>query len=90
MPLSYFWFQLQVPDEALSLVMSMGFREHEVKRALRMSNQDVGSAVDFLVEQKARKAEKREEDLRQQKEIKLVSLTNPLFSFMEYFSIPKF
>lgn len=61
--------KLQVPDEALSLVMSMGFREHEAKRALRMSNQDVGSAVDFLVEQKARRAEKREEYLRQQKEI---------------------
>lgn len=61
--------QLQVPDEALSLVMSMGFREHEVKRALRMSHQDVGSAVDFLVEQKALRAQKREEYLRQQKKI---------------------
>ncbi|PON68522.1 Translation elongation factor [Parasponia andersonii] len=63
------FIQLQVPDEALSLVMSMGFREHDAKRALRMSNQDVGSAIDFLVEEKARRAQKREEDLRRQKEI---------------------
>lgn len=58
-----------MPDEALSLAMSMGFREHDAKRALRMSNQDVGSAVDFLVEQKARRAQKREENLQKQKEI---------------------
>ncbi|KAG7984559.1 hypothetical protein I3843_04G166700 [Carya illinoinensis] len=54
------YFQLQVPDEALSLVMSMGFKECDAKRALRMSNQDVGSAVDFLVEEKAKRAQKRE------------------------------
>ncbi|KAJ0090157.1 hypothetical protein Patl1_13955 [Pistacia atlantica] len=36
------FFQLQVPDEALSLVISMGFSEHDAKRALRISNQDVG------------------------------------------------
>ncbi|KAJ6759067.1 NEDD8 ULTIMATE BUSTER-1 BS4 PROTEIN [Salix koriyanagi] len=38
------FFQLQVPDEALSLVMSMGFGEGDAKRALRMSNQDIQSA----------------------------------------------
>ncbi|KAG7984561.1 hypothetical protein I3843_04G166900 [Carya illinoinensis] len=63
------YFQLQVPDEALSLVMSLGFKECDAKRALRMSNQDVGSAVDFLVEEKAKRAQKREEDIRRRTEI---------------------
>lgn len=58
-----------MPDEALSLVMSMGFRERDAKRALRISNQDVSTAVDFLVEQKAKRAQKREEDIRQRDEI---------------------
>lgn len=49
--------------------MSMGFKERDVKRALRMSNQDVGSAVDFLVEEKAKRAQKREEDIRRRTEI---------------------
>ncbi len=58
-----------MPDEALSLVMSMGFKERDAKRALQMSNQDVGSAIDFLVEEKAKRAQKREEDLRRKKDI---------------------
>ncbi|KAL6223802.1 hypothetical protein ACLB2K_002660 [Fragaria x ananassa] len=61
--------QLQVPDESLSLVMSMGFRERDAKRALRMSNQDVSSAVDFLVEQKAKRAQKQEDDIWRRNEI---------------------
>lgn len=61
--------QLQVPDEALSLVVSMGFREHDARRALRMNNQDVGAAIDFLVEEKAKRMQKREEDRRRQREI---------------------
>ncbi|KAL3641167.1 hypothetical protein CASFOL_016135 [Castilleja foliolosa] len=63
------FLQLQVPDEALSLLMSMGYREREANRALRMNNMDVGSAIDFLVEEKAKKAKAREENLRRQKEI---------------------
>ncbi|PIN20322.1 hypothetical protein CDL12_07002 [Handroanthus impetiginosus] len=63
------YLQLQVPDEALSLLMSMGYKEHEAKRALRMNNLDVGRAVDFLVEERAKKAKKHEEDLQRQKEI---------------------
>ncbi|KAL7137812.1 hypothetical protein ABFS83_10G118500 [Erythranthe nasuta] len=63
------YFQLQVPDETLSLLMSMGYKERESKRALRMNNLDVGSAVDFLVEEKMKKAQKREENLRRQQEI---------------------
>ncbi|RDY03563.1 NEDD8 ultimate buster 1, partial [Mucuna pruriens] len=62
--------QLQVLDVPLSLVMSMGFAERDAKRALRMNNQDVGSAIDFLVEEKAKKLQKREEDIRRKNEIK--------------------
>ncbi|KAJ1440072.1 Ubiquitin-like domain superfamily [Sesbania bispinosa] len=40
--------QLQVPDEALSLVMSMGFNERDAKRALRMNNQMLGFLITFL------------------------------------------
>ena len=58
-----------MPDESLSLVMSMGFRERDAKRALRMSNQDVSSAVDFLVDQKAKRAQKREDDIQRRNEI---------------------
>lgn len=65
----WYWLQLQVPDEALSLVISMGFKECDAKRALRMNNQDVGGAVDFLVEQKAKREEKREEDIKRRDEI---------------------
>lgn len=50
--------------------MSMGFREREAQRALRISNQDVGSAIDFLVEQKEKRKQKREEDIRHHEEIK--------------------
>ncbi|KAL5547712.1 hypothetical protein UlMin_002943 [Ulmus minor] len=59
---------LQVPDEALSLVMSMGFKEKDAKRALRMS-QDVPSAIDFLVEQRKMRAQKREQDDQRRQEI---------------------
>ncbi|XP_075509853.1 uncharacterized protein LOC142546176 [Primulina tabacum] len=63
------FFQLQVPDETLSFLMSMGYKDREAKRALRMNNLDVGSAVDFLVEEKAKRAKKREENLRRKEEI---------------------
>ncbi|XP_022732035.1 NEDD8 ultimate buster 1-like isoform X2 [Durio zibethinus] len=56
--------QLQVPDEALSHVMSMGFKERDARRALRLNNQDIGSAVEFLFEEKAKRAQKREDDIR--------------------------
>ncbi|KZV54957.1 hypothetical protein F511_37847 [Dorcoceras hygrometricum] len=61
--------QLQVPDETLSFLMSMGYKEREAKRALRMNNLDVGSAVDFLVDEKAKRVKQREENHRRQKEI---------------------
>ncbi|CAJ1975612.1 unnamed protein product [Sphenostylis stenocarpa] len=62
--------QLQVSDEALSFVMSMGFGERDAKRALRMNNQDVGGAIDFLAEEKAKKLQMEEEDSQRRKEIK--------------------
>ncbi|KAF8393111.1 hypothetical protein HHK36_021352 [Tetracentron sinense] len=61
--------QLQVSDEALSLLMSMGYKERETKRALRMTNQDVERAVQFLVEEKEKKAQIQQEDSRRRKEI---------------------
>ncbi|KAG6718911.1 hypothetical protein I3842_04G176600 [Carya illinoinensis] len=39
------------------------------KRSDQIDNQDVGSAVDFLVEEKAKRAQKREEDIRRRTEI---------------------
>ncbi|XP_012474387.1 uncharacterized protein LOC105791054 isoform X1 [Gossypium raimondii] len=61
--------QLQVPDEALSHVMSMGFKERDARRALRLNNQDIGRAVDFLFEEKAKRKQKREDDIRHKIEI---------------------
>ncbi|OAY85886.1 NEDD8 ultimate buster 1, partial [Ananas comosus] len=63
------YMQLQVPDEALSLLMGMGYRERAAKRALRMTGQDVQSAVDFLVEERAKKARRREEDVQRHDDI---------------------
>lgn len=61
--------QLQVPDEALSHVMSMGFKERDARRALRLNNQDISRAVDFLFEEKTKRAQKREDDIRHRMEI---------------------
>lgn len=58
-----------MPDEALSLLMGMGYRERAAKRALRMTGQDVQSAVDFLVEERAKKARRREEDVQRHYDI---------------------
>uniref|UniRef100_A0A0V0IFG1 Putative NEDD8 ultimate buster 1-like n=1 Tax=Solanum chacoense TaxID=4108 RepID=A0A0V0IFG1_SOLCH len=63
------FLQLQIPDEALSLLLGMGYKEQDSKRALRMNNQVVENAVDFLVEEKEKKARKRVDDLKRQKEI---------------------
>ncbi|KAK5811573.1 NEDD8 ultimate buster 1 [Gossypium arboreum] len=61
--------QLQVPDEALSHVMSMGFKERDARRALRLNNQDIRRAVDFLFEEKTKRKQKREDDIRHRTEI---------------------
>ncbi|MCL7024672.1 hypothetical protein MKW94_026706, partial [Papaver nudicaule] len=62
--------QLQVPDEALSMLMSMGYREKEAKRALRMNNQNIERAAEFLVEEYEREARRREENIRREQEIR--------------------
>ncbi|KAL1335145.1 hypothetical protein HN51_064082 [Arachis hypogaea] len=61
--------RLQVSDETLSAVMQMGFREGNAKRALRMTNQDVGGAIDLLLEEKAKKRQKQMEDIERRNEI---------------------
>ena len=58
-----------MPDELLSLLMSMGYKQNDAKRALRMSGQNVESAVDLLVDLKEKKMRKREDDRRRQREI---------------------
>ncbi|CAL9102521.1 unnamed protein product [Musa textilis] len=63
------YVQLQVPDEALSMLMGMGYKEKAAKRALRMTGQDVQLAVDFLVEEQARKMRRKQEDIWRQTEI---------------------
>ncbi|KAJ4733140.1 NEDD8 ultimate buster 1 [Rhynchospora pubera] len=61
--------QLQVPDEALSLLMSMGYKERSAKRALRLTGQDVQSAVGLLVEEREKKTRRIEENLQRRDEI---------------------
>ncbi|GKA25647.1 NEDD8 ultimate buster 1 [Tanacetum coccineum] len=61
--------QLQVPDEALSMLMGMGYGQKAAKRALRMNRQDVERAVNFLIEEKAKKQQKREDDIKRRNEI---------------------
>ncbi|KAF3548441.1 hypothetical protein DY000_02005172 [Brassica cretica] len=61
--------QLQIPDETLSVVMGMGFHEKDAKRALRLNNKDIATSVDFLIEERAKIAQKHKDDLQRQKEI---------------------
>ncbi|GAB2300271.1 hypothetical protein Dimus_034306 [Dionaea muscipula] len=61
--------KLQVSDEALSLLVSMGFEDYEIKRALRMNRQDVAGAITFLERERDRKTKQYAEDLQQQEEI---------------------
>ncbi|CAA7013273.1 unnamed protein product [Microthlaspi erraticum] len=61
--------QLQVPDDLLSVVMGMGFEEKDAKRALRLNNQDIAASVDFLIEEKAKRAQRRKDNLQRQEEI---------------------
>ncbi|KAJ4957621.1 hypothetical protein NE237_024732 [Protea cynaroides] len=63
------YLQLQVSDEALSLLMSMGYKEREAKRALRMTSQDVQRAVDFIDQERTKAAQRLEEDIQRQREI---------------------
>ncbi|RRT55481.1 hypothetical protein B296_00032323 [Ensete ventricosum] len=49
--------------------MGMGYKENAAKRALRMTGQDVQSAVHFLVEEQARKILRKQENIQRQAEI---------------------
>ncbi|XP_020259328.1 NEDD8 ultimate buster 1 [Asparagus officinalis] len=60
--------QLQVSDEALSQLMGMGYKEKAAKRALKMTGQDMESAVGFLVEERAKKMRRYEEDKQRREE----------------------
>lgn len=61
----------------------MGFKEQDAKRALRICSQDVGSAIDFLVEEKAKRAKEREDNEQRRKEIMLLPLS-PLSFLVNY------
>lgn len=56
--------QLQVSDEAVASMVAMGFTVKDCRRALRVSGQDIGKAVEFVMEGKRRKDKQREEDNR--------------------------
>ncbi|KAK3143564.1 hypothetical protein QOZ80_4AG0301910 [Eleusine coracana subsp. coracana] len=63
------YLQLQVPDEAISMLTEMGYDKRSAKRALKMTGYDIQSSVDLLCEERDKKIRRREEDLRTQREI---------------------
>lgn len=70
--------QLQVSDEALAFLVSMGFSTKESQRALRVSGQDVNSAIEFVMDEKKKQLSRREEDRRlekQRRELKSYGMT---------------
>uniref|UniRef100_J3M1Y5 UBA domain-containing protein n=1 Tax=Oryza brachyantha TaxID=4533 RepID=J3M1Y5_ORYBR len=63
------YMQLQVPDEAISILMSMGYGAQAAKRALKMTGYDIQSSVDLLCEEREKKIRRVQEDREIQKEI---------------------
>uniref|UniRef100_A0ACD5UV98 Uncharacterized protein n=1 Tax=Avena sativa TaxID=4498 RepID=A0ACD5UV98_AVESA len=63
------FMQLQVPDEAITMLMEMGYEERASKRALKMTGYDIQSSVDLLCEEREKKIRRREQDRATQKEI---------------------
>ncbi|PIA28707.1 hypothetical protein AQUCO_06700018v1 [Aquilegia coerulea] len=65
------YHQLQVSDEALSLLLGMGLgcTEKEATRALRMNEQDMQRAAVFLIEEMEKRKQRMEEDKQRQQEI---------------------
>ena len=61
--------QLHVLGEELSMLIGMGYGQKAAKRALRMNRQDVEHAVNFLIEEKAKKQQKLEDEIRQRNKI---------------------
>eukprot|EP00250_Pteridium_aquilinum_P008039 c17618_g1_i1 orf=121-1794(+) len=59
--------QLQVSDESLAFLAGMGFSAKDAQRALRVSAQDVNSAIEFLMEERRKKLGRQEEDRRLEK-----------------------
>ncbi|XP_062184388.1 uncharacterized protein LOC133888241 [Phragmites australis] len=63
------YLQLQVPDEAISMLMDMGYEARSAKRALKMTGYDIQSSVDLLCEERDKKNRRKEEDRKAQREI---------------------
>uniref|UniRef100_A0A804M9F9 NEDD8 ultimate buster 1 n=1 Tax=Zea mays TaxID=4577 RepID=A0A804M9F9_MAIZE len=63
------YLQLQVPDEAISMLMDMGYEARSAKRALKMTGYDIQSSVELLCEEREKKLRRREEDRVRQREI---------------------
>ncbi|KAF9613800.1 hypothetical protein IFM89_011969 [Coptis chinensis] len=63
------YVQLQVPEELMLLLKSMGYKEKEAKRALKMNNHHVERAVEFLVEEKEKNERRMVDDIQRRKEI---------------------
>lgn len=64
--------ELQISDEAVAALAQMGFSMKEARRSLRVSGKDASRAVEFVMNERAKAQEKAEEDLRRQKERRLV------------------
>ncbi|KAG8043662.1 hypothetical protein GUJ93_ZPchr0458g22686 [Zizania palustris] len=63
------YMQLQVPDEAISILMGMGYGARAAKRALKMTGYDIQSSVDLLCEEREKKFRRIQEDREMQEEI---------------------
>ncbi|PAN40405.1 hypothetical protein PAHAL_7G312700 [Panicum hallii] len=63
------YLQLQVPDEAISMLMDMGYEARSAKRALKMTGYDIQSSVDLLCDEREKKIRRQEEDRERQREI---------------------
>ncbi|MFS8032927.1 putative UBA-like superfamily, Ubiquitin-associated domain, NEDD8 ultimate buster 1 [Helianthus anomalus] len=51
------------------MLMGMGYGERAAKRTLRMNRQSVERTVDFVVEERAKKQQNYEDDIRRRNEI---------------------
>lgn len=63
------YMQLQVPDEAISMLMDMGYGARAAKRALKMTGYDIQLSVDLLCEERDKKTRRIEQDRETQREI---------------------
>ncbi|XP_047066497.1 NEDD8 ultimate buster 1-like [Lolium rigidum] len=63
------FMQLQVPDEAMTMLMEMGYEERSSKRALKMTGYDIQASVALLCEEREKKILRRKQDQETQREI---------------------